>query len=291
MDKKDRIYKTIMLVVLTSFLTFIVTLFTAYSYFNGGEKLTINGNLLSIGSNNEDYSDLEQKLNSVKSTLEKYYLWNDDIKEDELEKGAIEGYVAALGDEYTEYIPKEDMEEYTEDITGNFVGIGVNMIADKQANKILVYYPIPDSPAEKAGIKAGDYIVKVDGVEYTAEDFDEIPDYIKGEEGTKVNIVVERDGKEKSFEITREKVKTNPIVSKMKENNIGYIQITSFDEGTADDFKTKVEDLQSQGAKKLIIDLRNNGGGIVDEAIEIADFLLDKDVKIMSTVDKEKKEE
>ena len=168
------------------------------------------------------------------------------------------------------------MKEYKEEITGNFVGIGIYMIADQESNRVVVHYPIPGSPAEKAGIKAGDMIVNVDGKEYTAKDFDNIADYIKGEEGTNVNIEIERNGERLKFDIKREKINTNPITTKILNDNIGYLKLPSFDQGTADDFKTKVEDLQKQGAKSLIIDLRNNGGGIVDEATTIADDFLEK---------------
>lgn len=294
MKERFGIYKIIMLVILTAFLTFIITTFYLYSYFNKDKEILLSDGIFSskVFNNDDDYyTDLEQKLNSVKATLNKYYLWKEDINEEELEKGAIEGYVNALGDKYTEYIPEDEMEEYTENITGNFVGIGIYMIADEESEKITVYYPIPDSPAEKAGIKAGDHIIKVDGVEYTIDDFDKIANYIKGEEGTNVNVVIERDGKEISFNITRQRIKTNQITAEIKEHNIGYILIPSFDEGTANEFKTKVEELQSQGAKSLIIDLRNNGGGIVDEATDIADYFLDKDDIIIKTIDKENKEE
>lgn len=218
-------------------------------------------------------------------------MWNDQIDEEKLKEGAIKGYVEGLGDEYTEYIPAEEMEDYTENITGNFVGIGIYMIADKDSGRVVVYYPIPESPAEKAGVKAGDQIISVDGTEYTADDFNTIADYIKGEEGTTVNLEVERNGERIKFEIKREKINTNPITIEMLENNIGYLKLPSFDEDTSKDFEEKVKELQSQGAQSLVIDLRNNGGGIVSEATDIADMLLDKGQTIISTVDKDDKKE
>jgi carboxyl-terminal processing protease len=176
------------------------------------------------------------------------------------------------------------MQEYTETINGNFVGVGIYMTKDTENNRVVVYYPIPDSPAEKVGIKAGDIIISVDGTEYTADDFDNISKYIKGEEGTSVNIVIERNGERLSFDIVREKINTNPITTKLLSNNIGYLKLPSFDEGTSEDFKTKVEELTQNGVKSLIIDLRNNGGGIVDESTTIADYLLEKGETIISTV-------
>ena len=291
-NKKNRIYKTIMLVVLTAFVTFMITAFAMYTYFENNSLVSLttgkdNKSNVTIGSS----SNLEKYLKKIKATIDKYYLWQDDIEEEKLETGAVEGYVAGLGDEYTEYIPADEMEEYKENIVGNFVGIGIYMIADKDEGRVVVYYPIPESPAESAGIKAGDMIISVDGTEYTSSDFENISDYIKGEEGTTVNLVVERDGERLSFDIVREKINTNPITIEMLDNNIGYLKLPSFDEETAGDFEDKVKELKSKGAKSLIIDLRNNGGGIVEEATDIADSLLEKGQTIISTVDNQDKKE
>lgn len=294
-EKKYRIYRIIMLVVISIFVTFMITFFTTYSYFKTqkGTELLSNQNTLieAITSSVSSDSSIDNYVKKIRSTIDKYYLWNDEIDNEKLKTEAVKGYVAGLGDKYTEYIPADEMKDYTENLTGSFVGIGIYMVADEKANRVLVYYPIPESPAEKVGIKAGDLIISVDGKEYTAEDFDNISSFIKGKEGTKVNLVIERDGERIPFEITREKIITNPITAKMLDNSIGYLKIPSFDEDTAKGFKDKVAELQKQGAKKLIIDLRNNGGGIVDEAVSIADALLEKGKTIISTTDnKEKKE-
>ena len=292
-SKKNRVYKTIMLVVLTAFVTFMITAFSMYSYFNNTSLVSMFEKTSSSenSENSSKSTDLEKYLKKIKTTIDKYYLWNDKIDEEKLKEGAIKGYVEGLGDEYTEYIPAEEMEDYTENITGNFVGIGIYMVADKESGRVVVYYPIPESPAEKAGIKPGDQIISVNGTEYTADDFNTIADYIKGEEGSTVKLEIERNGERKEFEIKREKINTNPITIEILENNIGYLKLPSFDEDTAKDFKEKVEELQSKGAKGLIIDLRNNGGGIVNEATDIADMLLDKGQTIISTVDKDQKKE
>ena len=280
----QRIYKIIMLVVLTAFITFMITSLSLYTYFTKNPAYT-----LVTGENKA--SDIESYLNKIKSIIDKNYLWTDEIDEQKLEDGAIAGYVDGLGDKYTEYIPKPDMQEFTEDITGSFVGIGIYMVADEDTEKIIVYYPIPDSPAEKAGIKSGDAIISVDGVEYGYDDFNIIADHIKGKEGTKVKLVIERDGKQIDFEITRSKIETNPITSKMLENNIGYVKLPSFDTDSSKSFKEKVDDLVSKGAKSLVIDLRNNGGGIVDESTSIADLFLEKGKTIMTTKDNRENEE
>ena len=284
----EKIYKVVMLIVLTSFITFMITSLSLYTYFTKNPAYT-----LITGENNisTENIDIDTYLARIKSVIDNNYLWKDKIDENKLKDGAIEGYVSALGDKYTEYIPKTEIKEFTENITGSFVGIGVYMIADEDSQKIIVYYPIPESPAEKAGIKSGDAIIRVDGKEYGYEDFDSIAENIKGEAGTKVKIVIERDGKEQEFEITREKIETNPISSKLLKDDIGYIKLPSFDTDSSKKLKEKIDDLVSKGAKSLILDIRNNGGGIVDESTNIADLFLDKGKIIMTTKDNKQKEE
>ena len=243
---KNKVYKIIMLVALTAFVTFMITAFSMYSYYNDTSIVSLFERADSSDEESENKSiDIEKYLKKIKTTINKYYLWNDQIEDQKLKEGAIKGYVEGLGDEYTEYIPADEMEQYTEDITGNFVGIGIYMVADETSGRVVVYYPIPGSPAEKAGIKAGDKIISVDGTEYTSKDFDTIADYIKGEAGTSVKLVIERDEERLDFEIKREKINTNPITTKMLENNIGYLKLPSFDEDTAKDFEDKAKELQS----------------------------------------------
>ena len=182
------------------------------------------------------------------------------------------------------------MEDYLSDTMGNFVGIGIYMVKNTEKGKIQVLAPIKGSPAEKAGIQAGDLILTVDGVEYTADDMTIASNKIKGEEGTTVTIEVLRGTETKKYELKREKVKVNQVEGKVLSNNIGYINFTSFDETTADDFKAKFEEINKQGIKSLIIDLRNNGGGIVDQALQIADYVADKDSVLLYEVDKNNKE-
>lgn len=284
----QRIYKIIMLIILTVFITFMVTSLTLYSYFTKNPVYT----LVSGDTTQETSTDIDKYLSKISSIIKNKYLWNENIDEKKLNDSAIEGYVSGLGDKYTEYIPKSKMSNFKEEIYGSFIGIGIYMVADEKSGKIIVYYPIPDSPAEKAGIKSGDSITKVDGVEYTIKEFNTIADKIKGKEGTTVKLTIEREGKNIDFEIERKKIEINPIKIQMMENtNIGYVKLSSFDTDTSKKFKESVDELVSKGAKSLIIDLRNNGGGIVDEAENIADLFLDKDKTILTSIDNTKKEE
>ena len=182
------------------------------------------------------------------------------------------------------------MKDYLEDTKGNFVGIGIYMVKDESTNKIKVLAPIKNSPAEKAGILPGDLIIAVDGTEYSADDMTVASNNIKGEEGSSVKLSILRGTQSIEFEVKREKIIVNPVEGKVIENNIGYIEFTSFDENTANDFKTKFEELKKQKIKSLIIDLRNNGGGIVDEALKIADYIADKGSILLYEVDKNNNE-
>ncbi len=282
-NKKTKIYKIIMLVILVAFITFLITSIGFYQYFTNGN----NVNLL-INSSSEN-SSIEDELKKYRTLIDKYYL--GEVKEEELKEGAIAGYIEGLGDKYTEYISKDDMEEYMQDTMGNFVGIGIYMVNDTETNKIMVLSPIKGSPAEKAGILPGDYILKINGESYTGEDNSIAATKIKGEEGTTVKLEILRGTETLNFEIKRENIIVNPVEGKVLENNIGYIEFTSFDENTAEEFKNKFEELQKSNIKSLIIDLRNNGGGLVDQALEIAGYIADKGSVLLYEVDKNDKEE
>ena len=280
--KKFKTYKIIMLIILVAFITFLITSIGMYQYF------TNDGFGKSLIAKSKENEELVETLDNYRRIIDKYYL--GEIDEEKLKEGAIAGYIEGLGDEDTEYISKEDMEDYMADTTGNFVGVGIYMVEDTEANKIMVLAPIKGSPAEKAGIQPGDYIISVDGVTYTGEQMTEASNNIKGEEGSKVKIQILRDDETLEFELTRENIKVNPVEGEVLENNIGYIEFSSFDDGTAEEFETKFQELEAQGIKSLIIDLRNNGGGIVDEALEIANYILEKDSVILYEVDKDNNE-
>ena len=272
-----------MLVVLVAFITFFVTSIVMYQYF------TTDGFGKRAVAKAKESEEIVETLDQYRRIIDKYYLGY--IDEEKLKEGAISGYIEGLGDEYTEYISKEDMADYMADTMGNFVGVGIYMVQDTETNRIMVLSPIKGGPAEKAGLQPGDYIISVDGVEYSGEQMTEASNNIKGEEGTTVKIEILRGNETLNFELTRENIKVNPVEGEVLEDDIGYITFSSFDEGTADEFKSKFEELQGQGITSLIIDLRNNGGGIVDEALNIANYILDKDSVILYEVNKSNEEE
>ncbi len=298
--KKNSIFKNIMIVIVTAFITCIITTFTISQFCspkirkgnaeNGLEKF-VGGLLLSMPRITGEYEDtsINDKLYEIQQKIDELYIGEYD--KEKLIDGALEGYVAAVGDEYTEYLDEEEIQALQEDVNGSYVGVGLYISQNIQTNQILVVGAIEDSPAYKVGIIAGDIIKKIDGEEYFGEQLTQASNKMKGIAGTKVKLTVERDGKEIDFDIIRNEIKFNCVKSEILENNIGYIKISSFGGGCASDFKKAYEEIQSKSAKSLIIDLRNNGGGLVDQSLEIAEMIVPKGAKMLITEDRNKNEE
>ena len=280
-EKNQRIYKVVMLVILTVLITAIITTVAVYN--------TLSNTNVKYITTSGDNSKISKTLQYYKSFIKEKYF--GEMDEDKMLESAIKGYVEGLGDEYSEYITKEEMEDYMADATGKYVGIGVYISNNTKTNQIVVLAPMEGSPAEKAGIKSGDVISKVDGIEYKGEELSEASSKMKGEEGTKVKIEITRDEQKIELEVERKTIKVNHVEGKVLDNNIGYIQISTFDDGCYEEFKEKYNELSSKNIKSLIIDLRNNGGGIVDESINIADMMVDKDKTLLITAAKGGKEE
>lgn len=279
--KRQTIYKTIMLIVVVAIITFVVTSIINY---DGSRKYVITSK-----GDKSITEQLESAISSISEIIDEKYI--GEVDKEKLIDGALKGMVEAVGDTYTEYYTKEELEDFTASTLGNFVGIGVYMQADEENDAIVIQAPIENSPAEKAGLKTGDQILKVDGVECKAKDINDISNKIKGEEGTEVTLTIKRGEETFDVKVTRASVHINYVVSELLEDNIGYIYIETFDEGCKDDFLNAYNQLVQEGAKSLIIDLRYNGGGMVDEALEIADLMCDKDDIMLITADKDGKKE
>ena len=282
-EKKQRIYRTIMLILVVALVTFITTTVLMY---NGSIKYVISSKDM---PNNATAKKLDFLLATITELLNEKYI--GEVNEEDLIDGALKGLVAGTGDVYTTYFTKSELEEFKAETLGSFVGIGVYLQGNLETGKVEVIKPIKGSPAEEAGLKPGDEVIKADGKEYKAEQLDELSKYIKGEEGTEITLTVKREEEQLDIKVTRKNVHMNYVDSQMLEDDIGYISITTFDEDCAKDFKTEYDNLVGQNAKSLIIDLRNNGGGLVDEALEIADLMCNKNEITLITMDKENKEE
>ena len=191
-DKKtSSTYKTAMLVLLVAFVTFIATSIGLYMYIEKSLGGLIDPNILK--SKNTSTANIEETLDQYRNLIDKYYL--KDVDEEKLKEGAIRGYIEGLGDEYTEYISPEEMKEYKNDLEGEFVGIGIYMVKDKESGKVRILTPTKDGPAYKAGVQPGDYIKSINGTEYSSDEMSKISDSIKGDgkEGNEVNLEVIRE--------------------------------------------------------------------------------------------------
>ena len=282
MEKKNRIYNIIMLVVVCVAITAVITSFCTYKY------LSENGGVM-YAEKNSSLEGLEETLQNFRAAFEKEYI--GEIDDEAMVESAIKGYVSGLGDEYTTYYTKEEMEDLMEETEGNYVGIGIYISAYKESNEIVIIKPMEGSPAEEAGLLPGDIITKVDGVEYNGDTIDEMTNKIKGPEGTKVKVEIKRNGQTQEIEVERRKILISHIDSKIIEDNIGYISISDFEGGCAQEFEENYKNLEEQGIESLIIDIRNNGGGLVDEAIAILELITDKGSTLLITTDKNEAEE
>lgn len=281
MKKQHYVFKTIITIILTALITCTITVLTLYG--RTGNKSTNNNIGSSMGSD-----ILNTKMKTIREKINEVYI--GEANDEDLKEYAIKGYVAGLNDVYSEYFTAKEMKEFTEETLGNFVGVGINMIKDIEKNAIVIYSTIKNTPAEAAGLKTGDVITAVDGQKVSGEDFENIANMVKGKEGTKVKLTILRDGQEKEYEIERKTIEIIEASSEMISDNIGYLSLTSFDGNAAEQFEKECEDLKNKGAKSLIIDLRNNGGGLVEEATKIGDLFTNKDETLLIQTDNQGKE-
>ena len=222
--------------------------------------------------------DKYDKNEYVENYIEDNFLYE---VEGDLQDGSLKGMFETLKDPYSEYLDVDSMNSLIEQTSGEYSGIGI-YVSISEDNKILVISPIEDTPAEEAGIKTGDKIIKVNGIEFTGEEMTEAVKVMKGKPGTEVTITVERERPSqelKVFDLTlkRANIKIQTVKHGVLEDDIGYIRITTFDEPTAEDFKKALNELiDEEEVKGLILDLRFNPGGLLDSVVEIADELLGK---------------
>ena len=218
------------------------------------------------------YTELDDrfaKLNSLYDEVTESYYQEPD--EEDLADGMYKGLIAGLGDPYSAYMTEEEYESWSASVTGEFEGIGITFTTNADGEYIIVS-TIADSPAEKAGLKAGDILVSADGETY--DNMDNLSTALRGKAGTKVKVGYIRDGKQKEVTITRAKIINETVESKVLEDNIGYISISGFEEHTAEDFLEELDAMEAKKVDGLIIDVRDNGGGLVNVGTEIADALM-----------------
>lgn len=268
----SQVLLSIALIAITAMLTYVITI-----------NVTISSYLSKANS-----AYMTAKMSLIKDKLESTYIY--DVDNDKMIEGAIKGYVAGLGDKYTQYLTQEDFSALMESTTGNYVGIGVYLAVNAETNEVVVVGTVEGGVAESVGIQTGDIITNVDDMDCKNKSLEEVVGALKGEIGSNVKVVVGRNSEQHEYNIARSSIKVKTVGHAMLDDNIGYIKITSFDDGTANEFKENYNKLLEKNPKSLIIDLRNNGGGVVSEALSIADTMVEKGKTLLITTDNNKKE-
>lgn len=194
--------------------------------------------------------------------------------------GAIDGMVKAVGDPYTLFLTADQSSQFTQELEGTVSGIGAEV--GTKNDQIIIIAPLDGSPAQKAGIKAGDIITKIDKTDTKGMDVNTAVSKIRGEVGTKVTLAIFRNDKTLTFTITREKITVKSVKYEIKNDNVGYIEISRFDSNTTSLVKSATNDLKDKKVKGIILDLRNNPGGYLDAAIDVSSEFLKKDAVIVT---------
>ena len=228
------------------------------------------------------------KYKALEQSIKREFYKKPDEKK--LEDATYKGLFSGLDDVYSAYYTADEMKQLLEVATGKYVGIGFVVGADKATGAIRVESVMNNSPAKESGVKKGDLVVAVNGKKYSYMEMDIAVKNIRGPENTSVQITFLRDGKKIDKTITRKEIKIVSIESKMLEDKIGYINIKSFEEETAEDFRKALASLEAQGMKALIIDVRDDGGGLLTVVEDICDRILGKAV-IVYTKDRQGKKE
>ncbi len=284
-NNKSKVYKIIMLIIMTALVTFMITSIGMYNFYtktSKGKQEIIQK--IEIPNSLEA---LDVKIQGINEYLDDYYI--GEIDKEKMIESAVKGYVEGLQDAYTEYLTKEEYDELLVSVKGDYVGIGIYMTMDSN-NNIIVLMPIEGSPAEKEGLETGDIILSINGESCSEMDLNMASTKIKGEENTTVNLEIQRGTDILNKTIERKKVEIADSKAEVLDNNIGYIELTVFDEDCAENIERYLRDFQNKGIKSVILDLRNNTGGIVSEAIELSELFVGKGNVIMRSYDKKNQE-
>ena len=237
----------------------------------------------SLNKSLENEAEITEKMEELNDYINQYYLF--DYTDENVESGIYKGMMAGLGDIYTCYYTPDEYASFMESSNGNYSGIGAMLSQDYSTGIITVVQVFEGSPAEEAGLQPDDILYKVKGEEVTGQDLSLVVTDLKGEEGTAVDISVMRGTEEIDLTVTRRKIEVPTVESRMLTDTIGYIGITEFDDVTDDQFLSALDELKEEGMQDLVIDLRNNGGGLVDVTCNILDELLPEGL-IVYTEDK-----
>ncbi|WP_414632549.1 S41 family peptidase [Clostridium sp. UBA4548] len=275
-EKRKWIRRTVAIVLFTNVLTFGITNLISF-------KMP-NGKVLVSRKTYENIIDFE-KLYTIKDKIDKYYI--GEINKDKLVEGAAKGMAAALQDPYTVFMNEAEFSDFATQTGGTYVGLGLQIGAKE--DKIVVISTFENSPAEKAGILKGDIIESVNDITVTAQDMEKATSMMKGKAGEEVKLSLSRQTRG-TFEVKakRAEIEMVTVKSEILENGIGYIQVSMFDEHTASNFDNALKNLTAKGMKSLVLDLRENPGGLLDQTVKMTSNFVAKGKNIVYTEDKEK---
>lgn len=228
-----------------------------------------------------DVNRITKKITTLQQIIDKYYLFDEDTTQ--VEDWIYKGMMFGLNDPYTTYYTAEEYQKLNEDTEGEYHGIGVMISQNRGTGLITVIKVFKDTPAAEAGMRPGDILYKVGDMEVTGMDMDIlVKDYIKGKDGSEVELTVFRqdEGEYVDLKMERRNVTVQTVEYQMMEDSVGYIAVSQFDVVTADQFKAAVDDLEKQDMKKLVVDLRNNPGGVLGTVVDMLDYILPDDLTI-----------
>ncbi|MGH4050649.1 MAG: S41 family peptidase [Clostridium sp.] len=279
-DKKKK-KKWIAMVVVLVLVTNAITLFATTQL-----SLALPNGKVLIGREAYDQVLKFQKLFLVRNKLYEYY--DGKVSDDVLVEGAIKGMTDSLKDPYTTFMNKQEFTDFNSQTEGAYTGLGLQ-VGVKDDN-IVVIAPFDGSPAKAAGLISGDIIEKVNKTEVTGKELEKAVTMMKGKEGEEVSLTINRAEKG-MFDVKMKRAKIDLVTVKgeMLENNVGYIQLTMFDENTSKNFEKKLQELKDKGMKSLIVDVRGNPGGLLDQVVALTSNFVEKGKNITYTIDKNKK--
>lgn len=255
----------------------------AFVFFSSSSLTEVQGFEWLFGDEEANVEELSDE--DIQNFMDNYYaiqqFYIEDVSKDQLMEGALKGMVDSIGDPYSEYLNAQESADMNETVEGSFQGVGIQIMASD--DQIVIVTPIDGTPASEAGIQPNDIILEADGTELTGMDTNEVVELIRGQEGSTVNLLIQRGSSEFNVELERAEIPITTVTGELDEENetIGNVQITQFNGTTYDELVSAVEDLREQGATSFVFDLRYNPGGLLDQGLAISNMFLEDDEIIM----------
>lgn len=302
MDSKNKFWRGVMVGVLVTALVCLITVGASAGIYMFGRRVIDNQTQVQVQTEGTpsqaqepvNFENVTKKLEQIQDIIDKKYLFEEKIDTSEEEAGIYQGFLSGLNDPYAVYYTPDELTSFLDETNGSYCGIGALVSQNVQTGVSTIVRVFEGSPTEEAGILPGDALYKVDGIEVIGMDLSLlVNNYVKGEEGSQLTITVYREnsGEYKDITLTRRPIDVQTVSGKMLDEEIGYISVAEFDRVTADQFKSKIEELQGEGMKRLIIDLRNNPGGEVTTVVSMADYILKDGGRILTVANKKGTEE